>query len=65
MKYASVIIGVICLILITKSFVSESFTPRFLNFELNVWLYRAIWSAVAIFSFYDFYRKTKKAHLKK
>jgi hypothetical protein len=65
MKYASVIIGVICLILIIKSFVSESFTPRFLNFEINVWLYRTIWSGVAIFSFYDFYRKTKKENLKR
>ncbi len=65
MKYAGIIIGGVCIALLTKSFISETFTPRFLNFEINVWLYRTIWTVIGIFSLYDFFKKRKSANLKK
>ncbi len=65
MKYAGIIVVGICVAFLIKSFISETFTPRFLNFEINVWLYRTIWASVGVFSLYDFYKKRRSANLKK
>lgn len=65
MKHAGLIVGFICVALLIKSFVSTTFTPRFLNFEINIWLYRAIWTAMGVFALYDFYKKRKRLTLKK
>lgn len=60
MKYAGLIVAGICIALLIKSFVSDTFTPRFLNFEINLWLYRAIWGLMGVYSLYRFFKKKKE-----
>jgi hypothetical protein len=61
MKYAGLIVAGICVVLLVKSFVSNTFTPRFLNFEINIWLYRAIWGLMGVYALYRFFDKKKGA----
>ncbi len=61
MKYLNIILALFCSVLVVKSFVADAFTAKILGFEVNIWLYRINWTLVAIYCFYDFWKKKRAA----
>ncbi|WP_434035933.1 hypothetical protein [Formosa sp. 4Alg 33] len=59
-KTFSLVLGIIALIQVVYSFLSSATTGRMLTFELNIWLYRLIWSAITFAFFYDYYKSLNK-----
>ena len=56
----SLIIGVIAIMNVVYSFWKVSSSQSILGIEMNSWIYRLIWSALAVLFLYDYYKKTKK-----
>jgi len=55
----SLIIGIIAIINVVYSFWKVSSSQSIFGIEMNVWVYRLIWSAIAVLFLYDYYKKTK------
>jgi len=56
----SLIIGVIAIMNVVYSFWKVSSSQSIFGIEMNSWIYRLIWSALAVLFIYDYYKKTKK-----
>jgi hypothetical protein len=55
----SLIIGVIAVINVVYSFWKISSSQAIFGIEMNNWIYRLVWSAIAVIFLYDYYKKTK------
>jgi len=55
----SLIIGIVAIINVVYSFWKVSSSQAIFGIEMNVWIYRLIWSVIAILFLYDYYKKTK------
>jgi len=54
------IIGVIlCLSNVVYSFFGNSESDQVFGIEMNIWIYRLIWSLLALGIFYDYTKKNK------
>ena len=57
-KQFLLIVGIICAVQAVFSFLGETNTNIF-GMEMNIWIYRLIWSLCAIGIFYDYFKKKK------
>ncbi|MEX0273711.1 MAG: hypothetical protein AB3N16_04970 [Flavobacteriaceae bacterium] len=58
-KFTSLAFGILAVGIIVYGFVQGHKTASVLGFEINIWLYRAVWALIGISSFRDFYQKRK------
>lgn len=58
-KTISLIVGFLAIGTVVYSFLGSSDTGRIFGIEMNIWIYRLIWSAFAVYMFYDFSIKKK------
>ncbi len=58
-KIISLIIGIMATVNVIDSFWSDSTTETIFRIEMNIWIFRLIWSVIAIILFYDYYKKRK------
>ncbi|GGG58002.1 hypothetical protein GCM10010976_31050 [Bizionia arctica] len=58
-KTVNLIIGILALGIVFYSFLGNSEYTSIFGFELNIWIYRLIWSVVAILIFYEYSKKKK------
>ncbi len=56
-KTVSLVIGILAVINVAYSFSSNSDTQSIFGFEMNIWVYRLIWSFMAIVILYGYYKK--------
>ena len=56
-KIISLIIGIMAILNIIDSFWSNPSTETMFSIEMNIWIYRLIWSIIAIILLYDYYKK--------
>ena len=55
------IIGIIlCLSNVVYSFFGNLESDQVFGIEMNIWIYRLIWTVFAVGIFYEYYKKTKK-----
>lgn len=55
------IIGIILsLSNVVYSFFGNSKSDQVFGIEMNIWIYRLIWTVFAVGIFYEYYKKTKK-----
>ncbi|HBK72351.1 MAG TPA: hypothetical protein DDZ39_11975 [Flavobacteriaceae bacterium] len=57
-KIIPLIIGLIAIVNVLYSF-KGSGTQAIFGIEMNVWIYRLIWSVLAVLFLYDYYKKSK------
>ncbi len=58
-KYISLVVGFLAVANLTYGFFTNQTEAAIFGIEMNIWTYRAIWAFFALFSFYDFYKKSK------
>ncbi len=63
MKYLNLVFGFLALINVIYTFFSDAQTGRLFGMDINIWLYRLIWLALAL-AFFNSYRKRKNAEQK-
>ncbi|QFZ55619.1 hypothetical protein FEZ18_12800 [Oceanihabitans sp. IOP_32] len=56
-KSISLILGVIAMVNVFYTFNNNSETGEIFGFEMNIWVYRLIWSTLAVGIFYDYSKK--------
>ncbi|MFD0799026.1 hypothetical protein ACFQZJ_16250 [Maribacter chungangensis] len=59
-KYISLVIGILAIINIAYGFANDQQSGSIFGIEMNIWAYRSVWAVIAIISFTDFYKATKK-----
>ena len=57
-KQFTLIVGIISISQVIYSFFGDGSTD-FLGLEMNIWLYRLIWSTIAVGLFYEYFNKKK------
>lgn len=60
----SIIIGILAIINIIYSFWNATTIESIFGIEMNIWVYRLIWSVITIASLYDYYKKKMGRNLK-
>lgn len=63
-KYWNLAFGILGIIIVTNTFLKDLTVKKVFGFEINIWIYRAIWTLIAISSLYDFYIKRKESNQK-
>ncbi len=58
-KQFTLIVGIIALSQTIYSFFGNENTADFLGLELNIWLYRLLWTTIAVGIFYGYFNKQK------
>ncbi|TMM57173.1 hypothetical protein FEE95_11825 [Maribacter algarum] len=58
-KYISLIIGILAVANLIYGFIVNQTQAAIFGMEVDIWTYRAVWAAIAVYSFYDFYRKNR------
>ena len=61
-KTVTLIIGIIAAINVIYSFFGNSNSEQIFGFEMNIWIYRLIWSILAIIILYDYKKKSEKSN---
>lgn len=56
-KTVSLIIGILALLNVVDSFWTNSTTQTMFRIEMNIWIYRLIWTAIASVLLYDYIKK--------
>jgi len=60
-KYLSLVLGIGFSMTVIFSFTGDNLTSgNLFGFEVNIWTFRLFWTILAIGSFYDFIKRTKK-----
>lgn len=63
-KYWNLVFGVLGIIIISNTFLKDLSVKEVFGFEINIWVYRAIWILITISSLYDFFVKQKVSNQK-
>jgi hypothetical protein len=58
-KIITLVVGISAGVNVIESFFGNLESERMFGFEINIWIYRVIWSLVAILIFYDHFNKVK------
>ena len=58
-KTVTLIIGILAVVNVIYSFFGNSDSEQIFGIEMNIWIYRLIWSVLAIGVFYDYNKKIK------
>ena len=63
-KYWNLAFGVLGIIIVSNTFLKDLSVKEVFGFEINIWVYRAIWILITISSLYDFFVKQKESNQK-
>ena len=63
-KYWNLAFGVLGIIIVSNTFLKDLSVKEVFDFEINIWVYRAIWILITISSLYDFFVKQKQSNQK-
>lgn len=63
-KYWNLAFGVLGIIIVSNTFLKDLSVKEVFSFEINIWVYRAIWILIIISSLYDFFVKQKESNQK-
>ena len=58
-KTITLIVGILAVVNVIYSFFGNSESDQMFGFEMNIWIYRIIWSLLAVGIFYDYSKKKK------
>ena len=58
-KTVTLIVGLIAVAYVIYSFFGNSESQQIFGFEMNIWIYRLIWSLLALGIFYSYSKKMK------
>ncbi|CAI8228571.1 MAG: Uncharacterised protein [Formosa sp. Hel1_33_131] len=58
-KTINLILGIIAVATVIYSFYGNLEPTSLFGFEINIWIYRLIWSLLAVGVFYDYAKKNK------
>ena len=58
-KTLTLIIGILVVLNVLYSFWGSPNSEQIFGIEMNIWIYRSIWSLLAIGIFYDYFRKKR------
>jgi len=58
-KTITLIVGILAVANVIYSFFGNSESDQIFGFEMNIWIYRLIWSLLALGIFYDYTKKNK------
>ncbi len=58
-KYVNLVFGILGSLIIFNTFRYDIATKDFFGYQLNIWVYRAIWGFITFISFLQFYYKNK------
>lgn len=53
-------IGILAVINLIYGFLNNQESGSIFGIEMNIWAYRGVWMVIALISFTDFYKATKK-----
>jgi hypothetical protein len=59
-KTISLIIGMMAVATVVYSFFGNSLSGQIFGIEMNIWVYRLIWSVLAVLTISDYFNKKKK-----
>ena len=58
-KPLTIIVGILAVSNVLYSFWGNQQSEQIFGLEMNIWVYRLIWTALAIGIFYDYFKKKK------
>ncbi|ARV07723.1 hypothetical protein BTO04_13915 [Polaribacter sp. SA4-10] len=58
-KYVNLVFGIVGILIIINTFRIDIASKDFFGYQLNIWVYRAIWGFISFISFLQFYYKHK------
>ena len=58
-KIITLVVGISAGVNVIESFFGNLESERMFGFEINIWVYRLIWSLIAFIIFYDHFKKVK------